>query len=228
MNPGSSLSPSWTLADRERALERASLDKPEAHRHRGRHHRRGGRSARCIAARHREPALERGDFAGGASSATSKMIHGGLRYIAEGQLGVTRESCVERDLMARLNPNLVAPLPFLFCSFDDGVAPWKMIAGLSILQRRIRFQTGSFKLLKGRDRSAEPRRAQRGDCAPPASTSISKSTTPASFWKPSRSARRAGARLSDTQRPSASKDRRHDLRRARKGSAPRSGALHPC
>ena len=68
------------------------------------------RGIRCIL-------LERGDFAGGTSSATSKMIHGGLRYIAEGQLGVTRESCVERDLMARLNPNLVAPLPFLFCCF---------------------------------------------------------------------------------------------------------------
>jgi glycerol-3-phosphate dehydrogenase len=91
--------------------------------------------------------IERGDFASGTSSHTSKMIHGGLRYIAEGALGVTRESCVERDLLARLNPLLVRPLPFLFCSFDDGVAPWKMLAGLSIYATLAGFQGGGFRLL---------------------------------------------------------------------------------
>ncbi len=92
--------------------------------------------------------FERGDFASGTSSHTSKMIHGGLRYIAEGQLGVTRESCVERDLMARLNPELVWPLPFLFCAFDDGVAPWKMVAGLSIYSALAGFKGGAFKILR--------------------------------------------------------------------------------
>lgn len=91
--------------------------------------------------------IERGDFASGTSSHTSKMIHGGLRYIAEGALGVTRESCVERDLLARLNPLLVRPLPFLFCSFDDGVAPWKMLAGLSIYAALAGFRGGAFRLL---------------------------------------------------------------------------------
>jgi glycerol-3-phosphate dehydrogenase len=92
--------------------------------------------------------IERHDFASGTSSCTSKMIHGGLRYIAEGQLRVTRESCVERDLLAKLNPQLVRPLPFLFCSFDDGIAPWKMIAGLSLYSVLAGFQSGAFKLLK--------------------------------------------------------------------------------
>jgi glycerol-3-phosphate dehydrogenase len=90
---------------------------------------------------------ERGDFASGTSSHTSKMIHGGLRYIAEGALGVTRESCVERDLLAQLNPLLVRPLPFLFCSFDDGIPPWKMLAGLSLYAALDGFQGGGFRLL---------------------------------------------------------------------------------
>ncbi len=84
--------------------------------------------------------FEREDFASGTSSHTSKMIHGELRYIAEGQLGVTRESCVERELLARLNPNLVHPLPFLFCSFEHGVKPWQIVAGMSGVQRALGLQ----------------------------------------------------------------------------------------
>jgi len=90
--------------------------------------------------------FERGDFAAGTSSHTSKMIHGGLRYIAEGQLGVTRESCVERALLARLNPNLVHPLPFLFCSFEGGHAPWEVLAGMAVYSALSGFKSG-FKLL---------------------------------------------------------------------------------
>jgi glycerol-3-phosphate dehydrogenase len=141
------LSASWTLADRARALTRASLEKPELVIIGGGIT--GAGVLRDASLRGMTTLLiERGDFAGGTSSNTSKMIHGGLRYIAEGQLGVTRESCVERDLMARLNPNLVAPLPFLFCSFADGVAPWKMIAGLSIYSAVSGFRRDSFRLLK--------------------------------------------------------------------------------
>jgi glycerol-3-phosphate dehydrogenase len=92
--------------------------------------------------------IERHDFASGTSSCTSKMIHGGLRYIAEGQLGVTRESCVERDLLAKLNPQLVQPLPFLFCAFDDGIPVWKMVAGLAIYRALAGFGGGTFSLLK--------------------------------------------------------------------------------
>ena len=76
--------------------------------------------------------VESDDFAGGTSSATSKMIHGGLRYLAEGQLAVTRQSCVERDRLRSLNPNLVRDLPFLFCAFDDGVPTWKVRLGLTL------------------------------------------------------------------------------------------------
>ncbi|MBU1879063.1 MAG: glycerol-3-phosphate dehydrogenase/oxidase, partial [Chloroflexi bacterium] len=53
-----------------------------------------------------------GDFASGTSSKTSRMVHGGLRYVAQGQFGVVAESCVERDRLWRLAPRLVWPTPF--------------------------------------------------------------------------------------------------------------------
>lgn len=75
--------------------------------------------------------IERDDFASGTSSRSSKMVHGGLRYIAEGQLAVTRESCRERDLLLRQNPNLVRPLPFLFPSYQGSKHPlWQIRAAL--------------------------------------------------------------------------------------------------
>ncbi len=138
---------SWTLSDRQAALSKLERDGTELVVIGGGIT--GAGVLRDAALRGLKCALfERSDFASGTSSHTSKMIHGGLRYIAEGQLGVTRESCVERDRLAALNPNLVRPLPFLFCSFADGVPPWKMIAGLSIYSAIAGFKGGSFRLLK--------------------------------------------------------------------------------
>ncbi len=56
--------------------------------------------------------VEKGDFASGTSSKTSRMVHGGLRYVAQGQFGVVAESCAERDRLWRLAPRLVWPTPF--------------------------------------------------------------------------------------------------------------------
>ncbi len=77
--------------------------------------------------------VERDDFAGGTSSRSSKMIHGGFRYIAQGQLRLTREACRERDLLMKHNPLLVRPLPFLFPAFAHSkVRWWQVRAGLII------------------------------------------------------------------------------------------------
>jgi glycerol-3-phosphate dehydrogenase len=71
--------------------------------------------------------VERDDFASGTSSRSSKLIHGGLRYIAEGQLGVTREACRERDRLLQLNPHLVRPMPFVFPAYVDSKVPlWQV------------------------------------------------------------------------------------------------------
>src|SRR5688572_3094470 len=55
--------------------------------------------------------LDRGDFRGACSSAPSRMIHGGLRYLENGELGLVRESLRERDALLRNAPHLVRPLP---------------------------------------------------------------------------------------------------------------------
>lgn len=90
--------------------------------------------------------VERADFASGTSSRSSKMIHGGLRYLGEGQLRVTAEACRERDRLIRLHPNLVERTPFLFSCFEGGkVRPWQIpaamwvYAGLAGFRRSARF-----------------------------------------------------------------------------------------
>jgi glycerol-3-phosphate dehydrogenase len=62
--------------------------------------------------------VERGDFAAGTSSRSSKLVHGGLRYLQNFDLGLVREALLERSLMVRLAPHLVRPLPLLVTAFD--------------------------------------------------------------------------------------------------------------
>lgn len=57
--------------------------------------------------------VERGDFASGTSSRSSKLVHGGLRYLKEGKLRLTRESVAEREALLHDAPGLVEPMPFL-------------------------------------------------------------------------------------------------------------------
>ena len=57
--------------------------------------------------------LEQGDFASGASSGSSKLVHGGLRYLKAGRWQLTRESVRERQRLLREAPDLVEPQPFL-------------------------------------------------------------------------------------------------------------------
>jgi glycerol-3-phosphate dehydrogenase len=55
--------------------------------------------------------IERGDFCEGASAALSRMVHGGLRYLENGEFRLVRESLRERDRLLRNAPHLVFPLP---------------------------------------------------------------------------------------------------------------------
>src|SRR5215469_9925272 len=58
--------------------------------------------------------VDAGDFGGGTSSASSKLVHGGFRYLPMGDIGLVRESQNERRmLIEHIAPNLVRPLPFL-------------------------------------------------------------------------------------------------------------------
>ncbi|MGW1681837.1 FAD-dependent oxidoreductase [Saccharopolyspora sp. NPDC002376] len=58
--------------------------------------------------------VERDDFASGTSSKSSKMVHGGLRYIEQGNVDLVRHSLLERHRFRRNAPHLVQRLPFLF------------------------------------------------------------------------------------------------------------------
>jgi len=62
--------------------------------------------------------VERNDYASGTSSRSSKLVHGGLRYLQNFDLGLVREALLERQLMVNLAPHLVHPLPLLIPAFD--------------------------------------------------------------------------------------------------------------
>jgi len=76
--------------------------------------------------------LERGDYAVGTSSRSSKMIHGGLRYLQNFDLGLVREALLERQLMVQLAPHLVYPTPFLVPSFGEDRRDRKLGLGLNM------------------------------------------------------------------------------------------------
>src|SRR4051794_37382659 len=58
--------------------------------------------------------VERADFASGTSSRSSRLLHGGMRYLAQGRVGLVREASVEKLVISRIAPHLAAPLPFIF------------------------------------------------------------------------------------------------------------------
>ena len=62
--------------------------------------------------------VEKADYASGTSSRSSKLVHGGLRYLQNFDLGLVREALLERQLMVNLAPHLVKPLPLLIPAFD--------------------------------------------------------------------------------------------------------------
>ena len=78
--------------------------------------------------------VDRGDFAGATSSASSKLVHGGLRYLRLGDVGLVREAHHERRLLMNVvAPHLVRRLPFLFPLYEDGpYRPWFVQSGILV------------------------------------------------------------------------------------------------
>src|SRR3954465_13113590 len=56
--------------------------------------------------------VDRFDFAFGTSSRSSRLLHGGLRYLAQGRIGLVREASVEKVILRHIAPHLAVPLPF--------------------------------------------------------------------------------------------------------------------
>jgi len=77
--------------------------------------------------------IERNDFANATSAHNSKLVHGGLRYLRNFELGLVRESLRERRIWQRIAPHLVHPLPFLVPLYGGGFrARATLSAGLSL------------------------------------------------------------------------------------------------
>jgi glycerol-3-phosphate dehydrogenase len=75
--------------------------------------------------------VDRYDFAWGTSSRSSRLIHGGLRYLEQREWKLVRESLSERRILLRIAPHLVRPLEFLFPIFQtDRLRRWKLELGL--------------------------------------------------------------------------------------------------
>ncbi|HUB09059.1 MAG TPA: glycerol-3-phosphate dehydrogenase/oxidase [Myxococcales bacterium] len=95
--------------------------------------------------------IERNDFASGTSSRSSKLVHGGLRYLQNFDLGLVREALLERRLLVHLAPHLVRPLPLVVPAFE-GARPDRLVGvGLNL------YDVMSVE----RDRSRRSRRARR-------------------------------------------------------------------
>jgi len=76
--------------------------------------------------------VDKGDWAGGTSSRSSRLIHGGIRYLEHGQIGLVRESVRERETLLRIAPHLVKPLEFTWPVYRGARLPkWKLRAGLT-------------------------------------------------------------------------------------------------
>ena len=123
---------SWSAKDRDRALDQArcgDFDLVIIG---------GGITGAGVA---REAALrgisfllaDKGDFASGTSSRSSKLVHGGFRYLAQGEFRLVREAATERNWLRSALPNLVRPLGFHLCAYAGGKdSPARVRAGIRL------------------------------------------------------------------------------------------------
>src|SRR5512136_708385 len=64
--------------------------------------------------------IDKNDFAFGTSSRSSKLAHGGMRYLSQGKFDLVRESTTERNWLRHVLPHLVRPLGFMYCTYERG------------------------------------------------------------------------------------------------------------
>lgn len=77
--------------------------------------------------------VEADDYAAGTSSRSTKLLHGGLRYLKQYAFGLVREACRERELLGRLAPHLAHVRPFIYLLYPEDPEPrWMLHAGLTL------------------------------------------------------------------------------------------------
>ncbi len=77
--------------------------------------------------------IEQGDFASGTSSRSSRLLHGGLRYLAQGRIGLVREASREKRVIGQIAPHLAQPLAFIFPGRQGtSWSLWKLAIGAKL------------------------------------------------------------------------------------------------
>lgn len=78
--------------------------------------------------------VEQRDFAFGTSGRSSRLLHGGMRYLAQGRIGLVHEASVEKTILHRIAPHLAAPLPFVFPTYrgNQDWQLWKLKVGVKL------------------------------------------------------------------------------------------------
>ena len=97
--------------------------------------------------------VEKGDYASGTSSRSSKLIHGGLRYLEQFDFALVFEALRERQILMRTAPHLIEPEVFLFPIYEgDRTGPWLLRLGLAVYDLLAGFRSiGRRKSLRVRD-----------------------------------------------------------------------------
>ena len=109
--------------------------------------------------------IEKADFASGTSSHSSKLIHGGFRYLEQRDFKLVSEACRERRILQQIAPHLVRPLPFLFPVYDGGsISLTKLRLGMSLYDWLARYRNvARHKTLSAqRTLAGEPSLASQG------------------------------------------------------------------
>lgn len=93
--------------------------------------------------------VDKNDFASGTSSRSTKLIHGGFRYLEQYAFNLVAESCRERHLLQQLAPERVRPLPLLLPVYDGDVRPlWQIRLGMTLYDLLARYRnTARHKLV---------------------------------------------------------------------------------
>jgi len=81
--------------------------------------------------------VEKADFGGATSSATSKLIHGGLRYLANLEIGLVRESLKERRILSNIAPNFVYPIPIMIINSNRLIKAGLVLYDLLAFDRKL-------------------------------------------------------------------------------------------
>ena len=109
--------------------------------------------------------VEQQDFGAGTSSRSSRLVHGGLRYLETGDLRLVLEANRERRILLRIAPHLVWPLPFVFpLHRGDRIPLWRLAAGMWLYDALALFRNVRTHRMLGKRAllEAEPMLRERG------------------------------------------------------------------